>query len=117
MSTLYLPRVRNEWFRDKRGVWTTSKDKDAVDNYDIDFFEQLDSGETLSTVTVDANGVTVNTSTIVSGIESTNTAVRLNISDTDGHVEVTVTTSGSRTLVRDVRFIAAPLPAAQKDYR
>lgn len=117
MTTLYLPRERNEWFLDKDGVPTTSKHKDEIKTYDVDFAEQLTSGETLATVTTDPQGVTVSASSIVAGIDAANTAARLTVTDTDGHVEITVTTSTSRTLVQLIRFIGNPLPSPERDYR
>ena len=43
--------------------------------------------------------------------------VLLNVSETDGSVEITVTTSSSQTLVMDTRFVGTAEPDYESDYR
>jgi hypothetical protein len=120
MSTLHIPSSRRKWFRDIDGVWSIDKDKDSTEPFKVDFFaalEDIASGETISAVATDPSGVTVNSATIVAGKNATNTAVSLSISDTDGSVELTLTTSSGYTLVQDLRFMGVPGPDRENDYR
>lgn len=117
MSTFYEPLERNVWSKDRQGVPWTSKHKDSVETYDVDFSDKLASGETISTRTVTASGVTVTSNSIVTGLGGSSTAVRLTgVTGTDGHVKVKVVTSDSKTFIREVRFRGVPIPGPESDY-
>lgn len=117
MTSLLLPKRRQQWFRDRNGIWTTTKHKDATEDYTIDYTDRLNSGETLSSITVTGNGVTVSSSAIAAGIGGASLAISLTITDTDGHVKIEATTSDSRVLVNDLRFMGVPLADPESDYR
>lgn len=116
-TTLLLPKRRQQWFRDRNGIWTTTKHKDATETYSIDYTDRLNSGETISSITATGNGVTVTSSAVGTGIGGASTAVDLTIDDSDGHVKLSVTTSDSRVLVNDLRFLGVPLADPESDYR
>ncbi len=85
------------------GEYEREKRIDEVLNDSVEFFQDLDPGETLSSVTVEVSGPTITAETIASGQESTNTKVTFTVTCV-GAVTFKVVTSASRTLERLLRF-------------
>lgn len=110
MPTLYLPLERSEWFKDKDGVWTTSKHTDEVKPYSFDYTDVLNSGETISTSSWDANGVTTSSPALATPVAT------VTVTGTDGSLQNTLVTSASRTLVYTYRFVGVPTGAGSRDY-
>jgi hypothetical protein len=89
--TFYEPIDRNVWSRDEDGIPWTSLHNDETNTFPVDFTDELDSGESVSSVSVDSGGVTVS--------ESLSTpVVTLTVSGTglDGFATVKATTSDRR---------------------
>jgi hypothetical protein len=81
----------NEWFRDFDGVWTKFKRYDEVIDEFFDFTDDLDSGETISSVTGEANGVSY------SSIAAASPLIGITaLTGGPGYVDITITTSSSR---------------------
>jgi hypothetical protein len=113
-ETLYLQQEdRASWFVDHDGVPAIVKHEDDVLAYTVNWTDVLPGSETISSASYDGNGVTVDSSS-----ESTPETTMV-VSDTDGYVDITVTTSGSRTIVKRFRFLAPPSTGAglRNDYR
>ena len=102
MATLYLSKQRNEFFTDKDGVRTAVKHVDEIKSYTIDWSRVLDASETISTSSWESSNVTTSSPT------STSTTTTVKVTGTDGHIQNTVVTSASRTLVEQIRFVAKP---------
>lgn len=97
-ETLYHPTRRSSWFRSPLdGLWTTAKREDEVLHYTFDLADQLDSGETVSAVSWDEDGVTL-TNEATSG-----TTYSVDVEGT-GTAEATITTSSSRTIIKKYRW-------------
>lgn len=111
--TDYLPseRTGSEWYTAGDKVRETVKHDDSVRTYTINYTNMLASGETISSVSHDANGVTL------SGTSNTTTAWTYRVTGTGGSVTTTVTTSASRTLIDQRRFRASRLASKSTDYR
>lgn len=99
-----------EWFRDHDGMMATTKGKDEVKTYTLDWSAKLTSGETISTVANTARGVTIDSSS------NTSTVTTITISGTAGTVEQKITTSAGRVLVDERRFHQRPWER-NTDYR
>jgi VCBS repeat-containing protein len=117
MTTYYVPTERNEWFTDRNGMPATTKRKNEVKSYAIDFRGEMETGETISTKTVTASGVTVSASSITTGVDGTNTTVSITVTGSEGTVTVKVVTSSSRTLEKKVRFMEPSNGTVRRDYR
>lgn len=111
VSTLYDygDRPGTDWFLDMDGVPTTSKREEEIKSYTVDLADTLATGETISSVSHTASGITVNSS---SNSTTTYSAV---ITGTGGELKSTITTSSSRKLVRLLRFLA--IDRVTTDYR
>ena len=96
--TLHMPKRRSEWFWDYDGVWTTSKDSDAVLDYAFDFTHSLDSGETISSISWSASGVTI------SSESNTTTTAEIRVTGT-GEATATITTSAGREITPRLRWL------------
>jgi hypothetical protein len=100
MSTYYEPLERNRWTVDGDGVPTITKTEDEVLSVPIDWTDRLASGETISTSTWTASGVTT------SGAAETSQVTTIKVTGTNGYVINTVTTSAGQTLERRRNFVA-----------
>jgi len=92
-----LAPVRRETYRDLDGLLTYFKDEDSTRKDTVDWTGLLDSGETVSSVAVDADGITV-THALASSVST------LTVTKTDGTVQLQATTSNSRVLVQTVAY-------------
>lgn len=95
------PRMVNRWHRwpDREGVIATLKREAEAESVTIDWTDAL-GGETVSKSSWVGDGVTV------SGAALSTTSTSANIAGTEGEATNTITTSGGRTLVRKLRFLA-----------
>lgn len=109
MPTVYTPLDRRAHYTDHDYLPTFVQHEDEVINYVIDWTDLL-NGETISTSTWTDDGVT-SSSAAISGATTS-----ANITDTDGEVENKITTSGSRTLIRRLRFRAPQWADKATDY-
>ena len=101
MTTFYTPLNRNLWTKDVDGIPTIEKEEDSVLDYSIDFTNDLaivDNGATISSVSYDASGVTVDSSSLATPVAT------VTISSTNGTIKATATTSNSKTIVKRLRF-------------
>lgn len=92
-----LPLERTRWFSDRDGALATSKRSDEILLLSLDWTDQLDSGETVSSVAYVDDGVTTSGATLASPVS---TVLVTGI----GEVEVTATLSTGRKLQRVTRF-------------
>ena len=97
-TTLLLPKERQDWYLDGDYVWTTHKHRLETINYSIDWADVLASGETISSAVWNSTGLTV------SGEAVSGTETSANVTDTDGDIELKITTSASKIHVRVLRF-------------
>lgn len=98
MPTAYTRPKRRPWFLNEDGEISFVNDPDATQSFVIDWSNELDSGETISSVAYTANGVTLGSTS------NTTTTTTLPVTGTNGSVEVKVTTSASRVIVKDIWF-------------
>lgn len=96
--TLHLPIERSEFYLDHDRLPSVVKHRDEIKDYKIDWGEQLSSGETISSVDYEANGVDVDNSSLATPVST------VTISQSDGSLKVTATTSAGRKLVETLRF-------------
>lgn len=85
------------------GIWTTSQHKDESQRHTVDWDGELASGETISSSSWEASGVTV------TGAGNGSTTTYATVTGTNGTATNTVVTTGgavARTLVRKLRFIS-----------
>lgn len=68
--------------------------KDSVLDWTIDYGRMLEAAETLSTVSTSASNITVDSSSMLGQVAG----LFLSGATRDGYVDITVTTSGSRTI-------------------
>jgi len=107
---LRLPPERNQWFRDIDGVLTRQKLEDEVLTEIVDFTDQLDSGETVSTAAWDdVSGPTITGTTV------TTPQVAFTVTKS-GDATLVITTSAARTLRRELRWLARDVTDLS-DYR
>ena len=97
MPRLDFASDRHEDFRDHEGYTTVAKDEDSVENYTLDWADDLGS-ETISTSTWECDGVTNDADS------NTTTTTTITVSETNGTAKNTITTSDSRTLVYRIKF-------------
>jgi hypothetical protein len=114
MPTLYLPQENRdnlEWFRDKDGVWTTSKHVDDVTPFSFDYTDYLPSGVTVTTSTwQNANGVTSSSPALATPVAT------VTITGTDGSIENKLVLSSGETKIYLYRFVGVPLGRSRTDY-
>lgn len=94
MAVLGNAKGRRRFFRDVDGYLTAEKRYDEIVNYELDFSDDLVSGETISSQSWDASGVTISNEAI-SSPNGTDTGITFTVTGT-GTAEVTVTTSSSQ---------------------
>lgn len=109
MGTFYEPLERNRWTVDGDGTVWTSKSEDEVLSVPIDWTDALDSGETVSSSSWAASGVTASGASLATPIAT------VKVSGTNGSLTNTVVTSAGRTLER-VRKFVAPMSRGADDY-
>lgn len=107
-GTVILDLERSRYFQDD-GALATSKREDEILTLSLDWTDQLATGESVSSVAYEANGVTT------SGAALTSPVSTITVTGT-GWVEVTATLSTGRKLQKIVRFHEADGPKAL-DYR
>ena len=107
-QTFRHPLTRQSWFHDFDGVWSTVKTYDSKLTYTFDITDLLASGETISSVVWVANGPTLSS-------ESTSSPQHTVTVLGSGEAEATITTSSSRIIVTNYRWIASDA-APLKDY-
>jgi len=105
MSTYYHQTERNEWFRGDDDLPTTSKHTDDTIPYTLDYSDMLNSGETISTSTWEADGPTLTSGSIASGLGGSSKAAQITVNG-HGKAKNTIVTSSSRTIVRSYRWEA-----------
>lgn len=110
MSTLTKPKNRNEWFRDLDRVWTTSQHREETKSHTFDWADDLASGETISSSSWSASGVTT------SSPSSSTTTTTVLVTGTNGALKNTVVTSAGQTLVLNLRFVGVPEGQREGDY-
>lgn len=109
---LRLPPKRNEWFRDRDGVWARQKMQDEVLTDEVSFADELASGETISSFSwVDTSGPSISGD----AINGTSDGITFTVTDS-GDTTLSVVTSGGRTLRRELRWIGTDTTALS-DYR
>jgi hypothetical protein len=109
MGTFYEPVERNRWSVDGNGNVWTSKTADEVLSVPIDWTDRLASGETISSSSWEASGVTT------SGASLATPVATVKVTGTDGYVINTVVTSAGQTLQRRRDFVA-PMGRRSDDY-
>lgn len=109
MSTFYEPLERNRWAVDGDGVPFTTKTADEVLTVPIDWTDRLASGETISSSSWEASGVTT------SGASLATPVATVKVTGTSGYVVNTVVTSAGQTFQRTRRFVA-PMGRTSDDY-
>ena len=98
-NTLHLPVPDRRPFFEKNGQWYAYKDDDSAESYVMDWTQPL-NGETISSVTFTASGVTLTSNS------NTTTTTTMLITGSGGDVEIKATTSASRILVKTLNFLA-----------
>jgi hypothetical protein len=99
MPTLIPESRRAAQYRDRDGVITYPKAEDTVETYTIDWTEQIDSGDSIASSSWDVDGVTA------SGAGTSGTTVYVTISDTNGEITNTTTTTNGLVLWERLRFV------------
>lgn len=105
--TFILPTKRRRWFVDFDGIRTTSKLQDEKLIETFDFSDVLSSGETISSVAWEAQGVTI------SNESNTTTTATLTVTG-NGMAKVTLTTSTGQEIQEQFRWMAKD--AVHSDY-
>ena len=90
MTTFFTPLNRNLWTKDLDGIPTIEKEEDSVQEYPIDFTNELYTNERILTATYDASGVTVDSFTLATPVCTPK------VSGTNGNIKLTVTTADTR---------------------
>ncbi len=117
-NTLTLPRQRNRWSQIADDKWATTKHRDSTEIFKVDFIDELTSVAAITLTSATGEGVTVSSAAVASGRDgTTNTAVQFTVAQTDGYVKLTVVTSDSQTLIREVHFRGTPTAQPESDYR
>lgn len=111
--TIYTERHRErrqgKWV--SKHTWVTEMHEDETQSYTFDLSRDLDSGETISSVSYDDQGVTT------SSQSNTSTTLTFTVTDTDGYTQASVTTSAGRVLVFIFRFAGVDEAQPERDYR
>lgn len=110
MSTFIIPKDESEYFIDREGRLTYVQHEEATRAYTLDWSDQLNTGETISTSTWDEEGVSVDSSS------NTTTTTTATISQTNGAAKNTITTSAGRTEIKRIFFVAPVHDEAVDDY-
>lgn len=99
-DTLVLPKrlPGSRWFKDIDGYASVAKDRDSIESFTLDWSSELGS-DTISSVTVEENGVT-------SSDSNTTTTTTHVVTGSDGRLVVKAVTAGGETLVQRLRFIS-----------
>jgi hypothetical protein len=100
--TFAVPTERTPYHIDGDGWPVFVRHKDTVAPIAIDWTDKLDSGETVSTSSWEAHGVTASSASLVSPVAT------VTVTGTDGWVKNTVVTSASRTLIQIAKFHGVP---------
>ncbi len=109
--TFYEPIERTRHSRDGEGLIVYTKHMHEVDSYLWDLTDWLESGETVSSVTTDVSGVTLNSASLATPV------VTLVVTGTDGSIRMTATTSAGRVKEQIFFFVAKPSGEIRNDYQ
>jgi hypothetical protein len=96
-ATVILPLVRTPYFRDRDDVLATTKRSDEIVTLSLDWTDQLETAETVSSIAYSASGPTTSSPTLATPV-STVTVTGV------GELTVTATLSTGRKLERVVRY-------------
>lgn len=107
--TLFAPLVRTGYFTDRDGVANVCQRYDEITTLNIDWTDQLASGETVSSISYSASGPTTSSASLASPI-STVTVTG------SGELEITATLSTGRKLQRVVRYVEPQTSDESEDY-
>ena len=102
---------RNRWTKDSNGVDMLVKDRDSTEGVVFDFTEDLESGNSLSSYVLTANGLTVSSDT-----QSGNT-VQVIFSGTNGDFVLKGTDSAGFVLVKRLRVVGPRPVTHTNDYQ
>lgn len=107
MSTIRPTTNRNPWYRNKDGVLETTKRYDEIESGRFDFTNLLASGETVSSVSWDQDGVTISSSVLATPVVTWLVAGA-------GYATLKATLSTGRKLEQRMRWLATD--ATSGDY-
>lgn len=117
MSVVLGSERRSYYMRGKIPVIIQHEDETVSRTIDFSKRKPIEQdGETIASVVVEANGVTVTGEAPANGKDGTQSAVSMTVQGSGGYVKITATTNNSQVMVQYVEFEEPSRPNKVRDY-